>query len=157
MFKDWLKVVGIIIGCELVGIIGAIFTVDAIPSWYAGLNKPVFSPPNWVFGPTWTLLYFLMGVSFYLVLKKGWKKKIVRSASKFFLAQLGLNFLWSPVFFGLKSPLLGLITILAMWILIVITMRKFYPISKSAFYLLIPYVLWVSFATILNAAILIGN
>lgn len=155
--KDLIKLVSCIIGCELVGILGTPFTVAAIPTWYENLNKPFFSPPNWIFGPAWTLLYLLIGISFYLILKKGWKKKTVKSAGMFFLAQLTLNFLWSPVFFGLKSPLLGLITILTMWILIVITMKKFYPLSKLAFYLLTPYILWVSFATILNASILFLN
>jgi len=155
--KDLIKLVSCIIGCELVGILGTPFTVAAIPTWYENLNKPFFSPPNWIFGPAWTLLYLLIGISFYLILKKGCKTKTVKSAGMFFLAQLTLNFLWSPVFFGLKSPLLGLITILTMWILIVITMKKFYPLSKLAFYLLTPYILWVSFATILNASILFLN
>jgi benzodiazapine receptor len=155
--KDLIKLSCSIIGCELVGILGTPFTIAAIPTWYAKLNKPFFSPPNWIFGPVWTILYFLMGVSFYLILKKGWKKKPVRSAGMFFLAQLALNFLWSPIFFGLQSPLFGLITIVAMWILIIITMKKFYPLSRLAFYLLIPYLLWVSFATALNTAILILN
>lgn len=157
IMKDLVKVTLCIVGCELVGILGTPFTISAIPTWYATLNKPVFAPPNWVFGPAWTLLYFLMGVSFYLILKQGWKKKAVKTAGKFFLAQLTLNFLWSPIFFGLKSPLLGLITIIAMWLLIIITMKKFYPLSKLAFYLLVPYLLWVSFATMLNAAILVLN
>lgn len=155
--KDFPKLLASILGCELVGILGTIFTTPSIPTWYSSLNKPVFSPPNWIFGPVWTILYLLMGVSFYLILKIGWKQKKVKDALKFFLAQLALNFVWSPLFFGLKSPLLGLITIIAMWVLIVITMKKFYPLSKVAFYLLIPYLLWVSFATILNASILILN
>lgn len=155
--KDFFKLFGCIIGCELVGILGTPFTITAIPTWYATLNKPFFSPPNWIFGPVWTILYFLMGISIYLILQKGWKKKSVRIATIFFVAQLVLNFIWSPIFFGLKSPLLGLITILAMWILIIITMKKFYPLSKLAFYLLIPYLAWVSFATILNASILFLN
>jgi translocator protein len=155
--KDFFKLILSIVGCELVGILGTPFTIVAIPTWYANLNKPIFAPPNWIFGPVWTLLYFLMGVSFYLILKLGWKKKSVKTAVKFFLAQLTLNFLWSPVFFGLKSPLLGLIVIVAMWILITITMKKFYSLSKLASYLLIPYLLWVSFATVLNASILILN
>lgn len=155
--KDLVKLSCSIIGCELVGILGTPFTISAIPTWYASLNKPFFSPPNWIFGPVWVILYFLMGVSFYLILKKGWEKKEVKRAGMFFLAQLTLNFLWSPIFFGLKSPLLGLITIAGMWILIIITMKKFYPLSKLAFYLLIPYLLWVSFATVLNGAILILN
>jgi tryptophan-rich sensory protein len=155
--KDIIKLLCSIIGCELVGILGTPFSIAAIPTWYTSLNKPFFSPPTWIFGPVWTILYFLMGVSFYLILQKGWKKKAVKNAGMFFIAQLALNFLWSPIFFGLKSPLLGLITIVAMWILIITTMKKFYPLSKLAFYLLIPYLLWVSFATVLNAAILILN
>lgn len=155
--KDFIKLILSISGCELVGILGTPFTITAIPTWYAALNKPIFAPPNWIFGPTWTLLYFLMGISLYLILKQGWKKKAVKTAGRFFLAQLAVNFIWSPIFFGLQSPLLGLITIVAMWILIIMTMKKFYPISKLAFYLLVPYLLWVSFATLLNAAILILN
>lgn len=157
MPKDPLKLLVCIVGCELVGILGTPFTISAIPTWYASLNKPFFAPPNWLFGPAWTLLYFLMGVSFYLILQKNRKKKVVKTAIHFFLAQLVLNFLWSPIFFGLRSPLLGLITIVALWLLIIITMKKFYPLSKAAFYLLIPYLLWVSFATVLNAAIVVLN
>ena len=155
--KDFFKLLGLIIVCELVGLLGTPFTINSIPTWYATLNKPFFSPPNWIFGPVWTLLYFLMGVSFYLILKKGWKKKSVKNATKFFIAQLVVNFFWSPIFFGLRSPLLGLITIVLMWMLIVLTIKKFYPLSKLAAYLLIPYLLWVSFATILNASILFLN
>jgi tryptophan-rich sensory protein len=146
-----------VIGCELVGFLGTPFTISAIPTWYATLNKPFFAPPNWIFGPVWTTLYLLMGVAFYLILKQDWKKKRVRTAANYFLAQLGLNFIWSPIFFGLRAPLLGLIVIVAMWVLIVMTMKKFYPLSRLAFYLLVPYLLWVSFATLLNAAIVVLN
>jgi translocator protein len=146
-----------VIDCELVGIISTPFTIAAIPSWYATLVKPPFSPPNWLFGPVWTLLYFLMGISFYLIWKQGWQKKKIKTAGLFFLAQLGLNFLWSLLFFGLRSPALGLIDIGIMLILIVMTMRKFYALSKQAFYLLLPYLFWVSFATLLNLAILVLN
>lgn len=155
--KGFSKLVISIIGCELVGFLGTPFTISAIPTWYATLNKPFFSPPNWIFGPVWTLLYFLMGVSFFLIWKQGWTKKKVQTASKYFFIQLGLNFIWSPIFFGLKAPLLGLIVIIAMWTLIVMTMKKFFPLSKLSFYLLMPYLLWVSFATILNAAIVLLN
>src|SRR5689334_18604554 len=130
--KDFIKFILSIACCELVGILGTPFTIVAIPTWYVNLNKPFFAPPSWVFGPVWTLLYFLMGVSFYLIVKKGWKKKQVKIATKFFLAQLILNFLWSPIFFGLRSPLLGFIVIVAMWVLIVMTMKKFYPLSRPA-------------------------
>lgn len=155
--KSWLKLIASVVGCELVGILGSVLTISSITTWYTTLNKPPFAPPNWIFGPVWILLYLLMGISFYLIWQQGWKKKKVKTASMFFLAQLAFNFLWSPIFFGLRSPLLGLITIVVMWIFIVMTMRKFYPLSKPAFYLLAPYLLWVSFATILNAAIFVLN
>lgn len=146
-----------IFGTELVGIAGTPFTLSAIPTWYVYLNKPFFAPPNWIFGPVWTLLYFLMAVSVYLVWKQGWKRRKVKTACNYFLLQLALNFLWTPVFFGMRSPVLGLAVIISMWIAVVATMRQFYPLSRPAFYLLIPYLLWVSFATALNAAIVILN
>ena len=155
--KDFPKLIVSIVGCELVGLLGTPFTISAIPNWYVTLNKPFFAPPSWLFGPVWTLLYFLMGVSFFLIWRQGWQKKNVRTAGKYFLAQLALNFIWSPIFFGLRAPLLGLIVIAAMWVYIVMTIRKFYPLSSSAAYLLLPYLLWVSFATVLNAAIVILN
>lgn len=155
--KHPLRLVISIIGCELVGLLGTPFTIVAIPNWYATLNKPFFAPPNWLFGPVWTLLYFLMGVSFYLIWKQGWRKKQSVIAGRLFLAQLGLNAIWSPIFFGLRAPLAGLVVILAMWAFIVLTIRHFYPLSKAAAWLLIPYLLWVSFATVLNAAIVVLN
>ncbi len=155
--KDLPKLIISVIGCELVGFLGTPFTISAIPTWYATLHKPFFAPPNWIFGPVWTLLYFLMGVAFYLIWKQGWKKKKVKMAGMYFLAQLALNFLWTPIFFGLRAPLPGLIVIVAIWVFIVMTMKKFYPLSRLAFYLLVPYLLWVSFATLLNAAIVVLN
>lgn len=155
--KNFSKLILSIIGCELIGILGSIFTFSSIPTWYATLNKPSFSPPNWIFGPVWTLLYFLMGVSFYLIFKQGLNKKKVKIALKYFFIQLTLNFIWSPIFFGLKLPLLALFVIIAMWFSIIITINKFFPISKTASYLLVPYLLWVSFATILNTAIVYLN
>ncbi len=143
--------------CEAVGLLTTPFTVAAIPEWYASLIKPSFSPPNWIFGPVWTLLYFLMGVSFFLVWQLGWKKKKVQTAVYYFGAQIALNFLWSIAFFGLRSPLLGLINIITLLLFIILTMRHFYPLSKPAFYLLVPYLLWVSFASLLNAAIVVLN
>lgn len=155
--KDLPKFIISVVGCEVLGILGTPFTISAIPTWYAALNKPFFSPPSWIFGPVWTILYFLMGISVFLIWKIGFKKKNQKIAGMFFLAQLLLNALWSPIFFGLRAPLLGLIVIVSMWCLIVITMRKFYPLSKPAFYLLIPYLMWVSFATLLNGAIVLLN
>ncbi len=155
--KNLPKLLLSVITCELVGLLGTPFTISAIPTWYANLNKPGFAPPNWIFGPVWTLLYLLMGVSFYLVWIQGWQKKKIRLAGQFFIAQLTLNLIWTPIFFGLQSPELSLIVIVGMWALIVLTMAKFYPLSKLAFYLLLPYLLWVSFATLLNAAIVVLN
>jgi len=155
--KDLNKLIISVFGCELVGLLGTPFTISAIPTWYANLNKPFFAPPNWLFGPVWTLLYFLMGVSLYLIWKQGLEKKKVKTAVIYFLAQLGLNFVWSPIFFGLRAPLIALIIITAMWVLIVITIKIFYPLSKWAAYLLVPYLLWVSFALLLNAAITLLN
>jgi len=146
-----------VIVCELVGFLGTPFTTAAIPTWYAALNKPFFSPPNWIFGPVWTSLYFLMGVSFFLIWKQKKQTKKVQLAQIYFLIQLALNFIWTPIFFGLRSPELGLVVIIAMWMFILITMRKFYSLSRWARYLLIPYLLWVSFATMLNAAIVVLN
>lgn len=155
--KDLPKLAISIVVCEVVGLLGTPFTLSAIPNWYAYLNKPFFAPPNWLFGPVWTLLYLLMGVSIFLIWKKGLKKNALLEARKTFAIQLFLNFIWTPIFFGLRSPLLGLIVIVAMWIFIVMTIRKFYKIDRTAAYLLVPYLLWVSFATLLNLAIYIFN
>ncbi len=155
--KNVIKAIACIALCQAVGIIGAVFTVDAIPSWYVSLNKPFFSPPNWVFGPVWTILYTLIGISFFLIIKKGWNTKKITRARNLFLAQLILNFIWTPIFFGLRMPLLALFVILGMDILVILTIRKFYPLSKWAAYLLLPYLAWISFATLLNAAIVILN
>lgn len=157
MTQKYLKLFVSIVLCELVGIAGTPFTTSAIPSWYAGLTKPFFAPPNWVFGPVWTILYALMGVSIFLILQKGIQKKQVRQAASIFAVQLFLNFTWSIVFFGARSPILGLINIILLASMIVLNIRLFYPLSKTAAYLLLPYLAWVSFATILNMAIFFLN
>jgi benzodiazapine receptor len=126
-------------------------------SWYATLNKPFFTPPSWLFGPAWTILYILIAVSAYLVWKEGFKKKDVRKALKIFAIQLVLNLSWSPVFFGAKNILLALVIILTMWIFIVKTIFAFGKINKTASYFLYPYLLWVSFATVLNFSVWILN
>ncbi|MEK7165993.1 MAG: TspO/MBR family protein [Patescibacteria group bacterium] len=140
---------------EGAGILGAIFTVSAIPTWYAALAKPAFSPPNFVFGPVWTTLYALMGISLYLV----WisKTKSRRYAMRLFFLQLGLNVLWSIFFFGMKNPALAFLEIIALWIAIYLTIKTFLGVSKVASYLLYPYLAWVSFASILNFSIWILN
>ena len=140
--------------CLGLGFLSGYITTGAIEGWYATINKPGFNPPNWIFGPVWTLLYLLMGVSLYLV----WvSKKKDNFAFIIFGVQLFLNSLWSLLFFGLQNPLLAFLEINLLWIAIAVTMFKFYKISKPAFYLLIPYILWVSFAYVLNLAIALLN
>ena len=144
------KVLLAIFICELAGIIGSIATYPNIPGWYAGLVKPSFAPPNWLFGPAWITLYALMGIAAYLVWNKGTKKAEVRTALGVFMVQLVLNTLWSFLFFGMRSPLYGLIGISALWLAIVGTIVLFYRISKTTALLLAPYIAWVSFAMALN-------
>jgi tryptophan-rich sensory protein len=141
----------------LAGFIGSIATSGSVSSWYQTINKPSFNPPDWVFGPVWTTLFILMGISLYIVWSKGLKKKGVKKALGVFGVQLGLNILWSFLFFGLKSPLYALIEIVILWAAILYTIILFHKISKKAAYLLIPYILWVSFAFVLNLAIFLVN
>ncbi|MBW3022657.1 tryptophan-rich sensory protein [Candidatus Woesearchaeota archaeon] len=143
--------------CQLAGFIGSIFNVSSIPTWYETLNKPSFNPPNWIFAPVWTTLFVLMGISLYLVWSKGLKKKGVKSAVYVFGGQLALNTLWSILFFGLRSPTLAFVEIIILWLAILWTIIKFYKISKTAAYLLIPYIAWVSFAVLLNFVFVLLN
>ncbi len=151
--NNFFKLVIAIVVSELAGVIGSFFTISAIPTWYAGLVKPVLNPPSWVFGPAWTTLYALMGVAAFLVWKAGWERKEVRTALKVFGLQLFLNAIWSIIFFGLHSPGWALVDIVALWLAIVWAIAIFYKISKPAAYLLLPYILWVSFAFYLNCSI----
>jgi translocator protein len=153
MYKKILKIIGFIFACEFIGIAGSYFTISSIPTWYSTLIKPPFSPPNYLFGPVWTTLYALMGISAYLIWEKGLKKKETSAALKFFIVQLVLNAIWTPVFFGLKELFLALLIIVVMWVFILRTIMSFYRIDKTASYLMIPYLLWVSFATLLNFSI----
>lgn len=155
--KQPIKLFISVLTCELVGIISTPFTIAAIPTWYATLNKPFFSPPNWIFGPVWTILYAMMGISVYLIWVKDTKNKKVQTALTLFAFQLMLNFAWSFLFFSLHNPLLGLLDIVALWLTIALTIRAFYPLSKPATYLLLPYILWVSFAMMLNLSIVLLN
>ena len=134
----------------IAGAIGSAFTFTGIDSWYSGINKPSFNPPNWIFGPVWTALYLIMGISAWLVLRKYGEDQQVKTALFVFGIQLILNGLWSPFFFGFKSTLSGMIIIVALIIMIIKTMIVFMKISKTAAFLLLPYILWVSFASILN-------
>lgn len=155
--KKVLGIIVFIIMCELAGVIGSVFTTPSVPGWYAGLVKPSFNPPNWVFAPVWTALYALMGLSAYLIYEKGRGKDEVRRALAVFAAQLLLNVLWSVVFFGAHAILGAVVVIILLGAMILASIWLFSRISKAAAYLLIPYVLWVSFATVLNISLYILN
>ncbi|MGD0552743.1 MAG: TspO/MBR family protein [Sedimentisphaerales bacterium] len=155
------NIVKLVVSCAvpfLVGLMGSLFTTaDSLGNWYANLHKPAFNPPNWVFGPVWTTLYIMMGIAAFLVWRKGLENKLVRLALVCFIVQLFLNAIWTPLFFGLRSPLAGLIDIVLLLSAIDLTVILFLRISKPAALLLVPYVLWVLFATILNASIYLLN
>jgi benzodiazapine receptor len=136
--------------CLLVGGIGGFFSASSVKTWYATLNRPAFSPPGWLFGPVWTMLYIMMGVAAGLVWRQGIATPAVKAAIAAFVIQLILNAIWSPLFFGLRSPLLGLVDIVPLWLAIVVTIILFWQVHKTAAILLVPYLLWVSFATLLN-------
>jgi tryptophan-rich sensory protein len=133
------------------GAVAGIFTGQSVSGWYATLNQPSFNPPNWVFGPVWSTLYFLMGVSLYLV----WKQKPSGDRTRaivIFIVQLVLNFLWSFFFFYFNMIGTALIDIILLWVSILTMIVFFFKIRPVAAYLNIPYLLWVSFATVLNTA-----
>lgn len=143
--------------CQFVGAIGSIFTASSLENWYFLLRKPTFTPQSWVFFPAWTILYTLMGISLYLVWKKGLQEKETKIGLFIFGIQLGLNVLWSSLFFGLRSPYYAFVEIILLWIAIFATILQFRKISKTASYLLFPYILWVSFAALLNYYLWILN
>lgn len=136
------------------GGIGSLATTRAIPTWYRDLAKPSFNPPDWLFGPAWTTLYLLMAVAAFLVWKQGLGATGVKLALAAFLVQLILNALWSVLFFGLRSPLGGLVDIIVLWLAILANIILFFRVSVPAGILLLPYIAWVTFAAVLNAAIL---
>ena len=136
--------------CLLVGFLSGFATQSSVGDWYVTLNKPFFNPPNWIFGPVWTILYIMMGIAAGLVWSKGWHHRWVKTALYHFGFQLIFNALWSVVFFGFKQPFWAMLVILILLALILMTMKSFHVVSKTASYLLIPYFLWVSFATLLN-------
>lgn len=141
--------------CQMAGIIGSVFTISNIPTWYAGLNKPVFNPPGWLFGPVWITLYTLMGISAYLIYRN--KNKIKSEYLAIFFIHLFFNAIWSPIFFGAHELFLSFVVIMIIWFLIVVMISKFWSLNKTASLLLTPYFFWVSFASLLNASIYILN
>lgn len=150
---NYFKLMISILICQSAGFIGSFFTVSSVSTWYLTISKPFFNPPSWLFGPVWISLYLLMGISLYLIWNKEINNKQSKIAVKVFGLQLVLNSLWSIIFFGLRNPLFAFIEIILLWITIIFTIKYFYKISKKASYLLIPYILWVSFAAILNFSI----
>jgi translocator protein len=139
------------------GGVGSLFTFKAIPTWYAGLRKPPYTPPNWAFGPVWTILYILMGVSVFLVWQNGLTTNGVTPAFILFWVQLSINALWSVIFFGIKSKGGGVITIIILWFLILATIVASFRVSSWAGALLVPYIVWVSIASYLNIGVWVLN
>jgi benzodiazapine receptor len=160
MYKNIFKFIISIIICESAGIIGSSFTFSSVSYWYPSLVKPWFSPPSWIFGPVWTILYFLMGLSLYVI----WNPKAELSNPKYkkhffiiFGIQLILNTSWSFLFFGLKSPIYGLIDILFLDIAVALTIIYANRLSKYSAILFAPYMAWITFATLLNFDIVLLN
>jgi translocator protein len=151
---DILKLVAAVVVCLLPSAIGGYYRPG---EWYAGLAKPAYTPPGWLFGPVWITLYLLMGVAAWLVWRRGLDRRDVRAGLGIFLVQLALNALWSPVFFGAQSIGGGAIVIVLLWLMIVWTIWLFRPVSGWAAGLLVPYLLWVSFAAVLNVHIMVLN
>lgn len=151
---DWKKLIISIIIAHSAGVIGGLFTFSEIPTWYASLIKPPVTPPNWLFSPMWLSLYTLMGISYYFIWRKGFKTEQAKIARALYFIQLGMNALWSIIFFGLHSLIFGLIEIIFLWFVILFTMIEFRAIDKKAGYLLLPYLAWVLIATVLNLSIL---
>lgn len=139
-----------VLGCLLIGFLSSFATQSSVTDWYVTLNKPAFTPPNELFAPVWTVLYILMGISAGIVWSKGYHHIWVKTALYHFVFQLLLNGLWSIVFFGLKNPLMGMVVILALLTMIILTIKWFRVISKPAALLMVPYLLWVAFASALN-------
>jgi tryptophan-rich sensory protein len=147
------KLVSSIVICLLPGLAGAFYTVENIPTWYAELAKPSFNPPNWIFSPVWTTLYILMGIALFLIWKKGLQETKAKAAFWFFIAHLVVNFFWTFVFFSSKNLALAFGVIIILWLMITTAIYLFWKIDRRASLLLLPYLAWVSFASLLNYSI----
>jgi tryptophan-rich sensory protein len=150
---DILKLVLSLLACQAAGFLGSLATTSSIPDWYKNLAKPAFTPPSWVFGPAWITLYLMMGIALFLVWRKGLAAPGVKAALILFLVQLALNSLWSVLFFGLHQPFWAFVEIVVLWVFILLALIAFWRISLPAGLLLLPYLLWVAFASALNFAI----
>jgi len=151
------KLIVSILASFAAGGIGSLFTIKAIPTWYARLKKPPYTPPNWVFGPVWTTLYILMSISIFLVWQKGFGNHDALPAFVLFWIQLAVNAIWSIIFFGMKSIFGGVVTIIVLWLLILVTMVTSFRVSAWSGALLIPYIVWVSIASYLNIGVWMLN
>lgn len=139
----------------LIGLAGSYFTAQSVKTWYPELKKPFFTPPDWLFAPAWTTLYILIGLALYVCWQNSfWNDSKLKI---FFFLQLALNFLWSPLFFALKSPLFGFIDVLALDFAVIATVALMLKHSKVATILMLPYLCWILFATVLNFAVLLMN
>lgn len=147
---DVVRLLVSIVICQLAGFLGSLFTTPSIPTWYVSLNRPSFAPPSWLFSPVWILLFLFMGISLFLVWGAGTRDPKVKTALTLFAVQLALNVLWSALFFGAKSPLAAFVEIVILWVAILLTILSFSRVSMTAAMLLVPYILWVNFAAILN-------
>ena len=148
------RILSVVVTCLVIGYFSGIVTRSAIADWYPTLIKPSFNPPNWIFAPVWSMLYIMMGVAAGLVWDRMQQEsEVVKKALLFFVIQLGLNALWSYLFFGLHNPMLAGLEIIVLWLMIYETYVQFAKINKIAGYLFIPYLAWVSFATVLNISI----
>lgn len=152
-----IKIIVSIILCLGLGFLSGMSSADAITNWYAGLNKPFFNPPNWIFAPAWTILYVMMGIAFAYVWDDKTEDGLKSKAIKLFLFQLVLNLIWTPIFFYFQQPMIALGVIILLLAMIILTMIAFRNVDNKPFLLLIPYFLWVCFATCLNASIVYLN
>ncbi|MBF6607219.1 MAG: tryptophan-rich sensory protein [Flavobacterium sp.] len=152
--NKYLKILIMVATCLAVGYMSSIATRSGTEEWFPTLVKPWFNPPAWIFSPVWSTLYVMMGIAAGLVWDQiDVKRELVRKALLFFAIQLALNALWSILFFGLRNPLLALIEIVILWLMIYETYVQFGKINRFSGYLFIPYLLWVTFATILNGSL----
>lgn len=148
------RILAVVVTCLAIGYFSGMVTRSAITTWYPTLVKPSFNPPNWIFAPVWSMLYVMMGVAAGLVWDRiDAEKEVVKKALILFAIQLALNALWSYLFFGLKNPMLASLEVIILWLMIYETYIQFAKINKIAGYLLIPYLFWVGFATILTVSI----
>jgi tryptophan-rich sensory protein len=154
MRRSWWSAVPFVLVCQLAGALGALTTETGTSGWYGDLAKPAFQPPGWVFGPVWTLLYALMGVAAWRIWRLGTTDPGVRRALALFGLQLALNAAWTPIFFGAHRVGWALVVLAALWLALLATLLAFRPLDRWASWLLAPYLAWVSFAVVLNAAIL---